>query len=57
MLTVIIISDETKDNYLLQAAKFKQDLSKNKTNLDELVVKYNALKRSAKGVHLLIKIF
>ena len=46
----VIISDETKDNYLLQAAKFKQDLSKNKSNLDELVVKYNALKRSAKGV-------
>lgn len=44
------ISGETTDNYLLQAAKFKQDLSKNKSNLDELVVKYNGLIRSVKGV-------
>ena len=46
----VVISDQTKDNYLLQAAKFKQELSKNKSDLDKLVTKYNGLLRSAKEV-------
>tara|TARA_B100000963_G_scaffold71489_4_gene59627 strand:- start:6357 stop:8708 length:2352 start_codon:yes stop_codon:yes gene_type:complete len=46
----VVISDQTKDNYLLQAAKFKQEFSKNKADLDKLVTKYNGLLRSAKEV-------